>query len=206
MNAITPGAKFGRWTVVSDGGRNAAHQRYWHVRCECGSAKRVAEYAIVSGSSKSCGCYKSEKSSEAMFKHGLKRSRAYAVWSSMIQRCTDHKHKYFSDYGGRGIHVCDEWRDFRRFHADMSDPPFGLTLERIDNALGYSPKNCRWATRSEQANNRRSTRVLTLNGERRPLMEWAGLLNLNPYTIRTRLGRGASDEQALARTIEALAK
>lgn len=116
----------------------------------------------------------------------------------MIQRCEDKRSQFYSDYGGRGISVCKSWRsDFLKFLHDMGEPPEGMTLDRRDNNGNYSKRNCRWATRKQQANNRRSTRYLELNGVRRPLMEWAELRGLNPYTVRTRLRRGATDAEAL---------
>lgn len=87
----------------------------------------------------------------------MSHSSEYQTWSQLIQRCTNPKNPRYACYGGRGITVCDAWNDFAVFYRDMGPRPEGLTLDRIDNDAGYSPENCRWATLSEQARNKRAT-------------------------------------------------
>ena len=94
----------------------------------------------------------------------LRMKRLYWVWSSMIQRCHNPKNKAYKNYGDRGIKVCKEWRTFERFYADMGLPDKGMTIERIDNDLGYSPDNCVWADRYAQSQNRRYARNITVDG------------------------------------------
>lgn len=101
------------------------------------------------------------------------RDPLYVVWGAMIQRCTNPRNKQFKDYGGRGIFVCDRWRSFAHFAADMGPRPSGFTLERIDNNRGYEPRNCRWATRTEQNSNKRNCIYLVVhNGVRLTLREY----------------------------------
>jgi hypothetical protein len=94
-----------------------------------------------------------------MTTHGMSRTRVYRVWAAMLQRCTNPLSPAWPDYGGRGITVCESWRSFESFYADMGTPPPGLTIERMNNDSGYSLTNCRWATRSDQQRNRRTENV-----------------------------------------------
>ena len=112
------------------------------------------------------------------------------VWGAMIQRCTNSKNKDFGRYGGRGITVCERWHIFSNFLEDMGEPSSGMSLDRIDNDKGYSKDNCRWATRYEQAQNSRSNRVFTLQGESMCLAEWARRFGINYYTLISRIDRG----------------
>lgn len=127
------------------------------------------------------------------------RSRLYFVWRMMVKRCRDPKDPRFERYGGRGIDVCDRWADsFDAFIADMGDSyRDGLTLERIRNGEGYSPENCRWATRFEQQANTRKTVLMTHEGETLPLREWERRTGVLASTISRRLKSGKTPAEAL---------
>ena len=191
------GRRVGRWLVQA---RSEHSARKWTCRCDCGVIRAVGGPELRGGRSLSCGCLLREK----MTSHGHARKRnrtpTYQCWFSMIQRCTNKNTKQFSDYGGRGISVCDEWLSFPAFLADMGERPTGLTLDRIDNNGGYNKHNCRWATRIQQQRNTRKNRFITINGTTRMVMDVAKERGLNPGSVRVRLHRGWSVEKALAVT------
>lgn len=147
----------------ADGQHRKAH---WNCVCECGAHVVVMGEYLRNGTTKSCGCYRSEKASvdatARNFRHGHNRSGTgnqsptWNSWSSMRKRCTLKSHRSYPDYGGRGIIVCERWTKFEAFLADMGERPEGKTLDRIDVNGNYEPSNCQWATLSEQQKNKRS--------------------------------------------------
>ena len=136
--------------------------------------------------------------------HGDTGSIEYRTWTRMKGRCYNKNGTAYRFYGGRGISVCDRWRDsFEAFLEDMGRrPPTEMgrySLDRIDNEGNYDPGNCRWADRKTQDNNRSDTVYLTLNGVTRPMMEWVKITGHPRKRIRGRLGMGWSDHDALTR-------
>jgi hypothetical protein len=131
--------------------------------------------------------------------HGETKTRLHRIWRSMIDRCEYEKHPHFANYGGRGIKVCDEWKEYVRFRnwALISGYAENLTIDRKDNDGDYTPTNCRWSTVKEQQNNRRNNHTATLNGVSHTIAEWAEILGIKKTTIKERLKRGWSDEKAL---------
>src|ERR1700677_1689511 len=131
--------------------------------------------------------------------NGIPRSKhsAYPSWAAMKNRCFRKVDSSYDQYGGRGITVCDWWMDFRNFAADMGPRPEGKTIHRLDNDKGYYPKNCVWATRKEQAQHKRDNRLITYQGETRPLSMWAERYNINYDVLYFRIIRGWPVEDAL---------
>lgn len=160
------GQKFGRLTVT---GRDPVNRRpvKWMCRCECGTEKSIYSDALKRGRSTSCGCYRKEASLAVMLanraafigarlRHGMFDTPTHRSWNSMLQRCGNPNRDNYEFYGGRGICVCDRWKTFENFLADMGERPEGCTLDRYPNNNGnYEPGNCRWATHAQQMKNRR---------------------------------------------------
>ena len=145
------GQSIGKWTVGGMAYDIKSHQRLYRCKCACGSEKLVKHSHLFDGKTKSCGC--------SWTTHGMSNSNEYKIWESMLGRCRNTSHHAYNGYGGRGITVCDKWTTFAGFFEDMGLKPSKLTLERIDNNLGYSKDNCKWATRTEQARNTRATKL-----------------------------------------------
>lgn len=195
------GRRFGRWTILADSPRKG----YLVCRCDCGETRAVQTNSVLLGRSRSCGCYMREQTSKATRTHGESGTRLYKAWNSMISRCETPSQTSFKHYGGRGISVCEEWHSFGVFKewAISNGYETGLTLDRIDNNGNYCPTNCRWVTKKEQANNRRSSRYVTLSGTTHTLSEWADITGINPSTIAWRIRHGWSDEEILNTPVRA---
>lgn len=180
---------FGRLFVIKENGRLGQHLSYF-CQCSCGNQVTVRGNSLRSGNTTSCGCVHKAMIGKLNFKHGLKRGREYSSWQMMIDRCTNKNSKSWNSYGGRGITVCDRWKDFSKFYQDMGERPENHTLERIDNNLGYSLENCKWATVKEQNRNTRRTRLFEINGVTKCVTDWCDYFGINKRTVSNRINRG----------------
>lgn len=173
----------------------------WRCRCDCGTVKAISAACLRNKRSPtlSCGCLRGERVAAAVRKHGRYLSPEYAVWEGMIQRCYNPNNIHFADYGGRGILVCDRWRqDFTAFFADVGERPSSAhTIERVDNARGYESGNVRWATRVEQQRNRRNARLITFNGRTETAHMWSKITGIPSRTVTNRLNAGWPPERIL---------
>lgn len=179
-------------------------QSKWLCVCDCGSDVVVLGGNLHKGDTKSCGCYKSERTSEIKTTHGLCHTPEYRIWNNIRRRCLDPRVPHYAEYGARGITVCDRWREsFANFYADMGAKPFAsATVERKNNNGPYSPENCVWATRREQANNTRRNRHITFHGRMQTLAQWAREVGMRPGTLQMRLDAlGWTVERALTQTV-----
>lgn len=171
---------FGRLTVISRGESKPTRAATWLCQCSCGNTTIVESRLLNSGNTKSCGCTRMDflKTGAAAYKHGYARRKKqtpeYKVWAWMKDRCENTNNPAYKNYGGRGITVCTRWNKFENFLTDMQEKPRPeLSIERIDNELGYSPENCRWATGKEQQRNQRRTLRVIWNGNQISLSEFA---------------------------------
>ena len=178
--------------------------------CECPFCNsRAWRQKETAARSKSCGCKTKEILRNARTIHGHSHlgggngTPTYLSWLSMIDRCCYEKHKSFNDYGGRGIVVCDRWREFANFLADMGERPDGTTLGRKDNDGNYEPNNCAWQSHKHQARNRRSNRFIMYDGKNLTLAEWSEVVKIPRDTLWRRLDNGWSVANAFTDPIRA---
>jgi len=193
------GHVFERLTVIRESVKSVPGKRMWDCVCSCGEALVVRGTNLKSGNSNSCGCYANEIRGQAAKTHGLTDSKEYAVWTSVLARCRNPNVKCAEGYSGRGITICERWTGptgFSNFLQDMGKVPEGLTIERKDNNGPYSLDNCRWATQMEQANNRRSNRIVNYLGRNQTLAQWCREVGVKYSLARERLDRGWTPEMA----------
>lgn len=194
---MDPGDRFGKLVTIKLGEPGKGRRKRWLCRCDCGSVLLVRQDHMLSGNTRSCGC-SSGNYTGSRRTHGMTGTTTYVVWCRMRSRCLIESDAAYPNYGGRGITICDRWRSFENFFADMGERPDGLTIERRDNNSGYSPDNCYWATRSQQSRNKRSNVLLTCNGRSQPLAAWAEEIGINDATLWARINvYGWSVERAI---------
>lgn len=207
MNIIN--TKFGRLTVIKKISKVGEKNSRWLCQCECGKKTNVNRCDLITGNTKSCGCYAKDSASKRSKTHGMSSTVIYARWRSMLNRCRkNYTEKVY--YHDKGIEVSERWRWFENFYHDMHksfiihskiNGEKNTTIERIDSNKGYSKENCMWATIDMQNANKKSNRKIMFNGEEKPLFVWCKKLGLKYEKTRKRLNRGWSIEDAFATTV-----
>lgn len=152
------GERYGRLVAVRYVGKSASRGSIWLFRCDCGNDVRALAGNVRGGNTTSCGCFQVESTvaNHTYLPSGTRESPTYESWIAMRSRCSATTGRRAVDYTLRGITCCDRWASYLAFLSDMGERPAGTTLDRIDNDKGYTPGNCRWATRSQQTANRRT--------------------------------------------------
>lgn len=186
--------KFGKLTVLNSYIRKNK-KILWHCKCDCGKDIFVAACHLQSGHTKSCGCLIKEDS--------ISNTRIYHIWEGIIQRCKNKNRKEYYKYGGFGRGVCKEWEDPKVFYkwAISNGYEDTLSIDRIDNSKGYSPDNCRWATRRQQNTNKIDNRIVLYKGKLKPLTLWCEELGLKEKRVRNRIDDGWSVDDAFEKPV-----
>lgn len=208
------GQRFGRLTVLQKSETKKRSQLVWLCKCDCGQQASVESWSLRKGLTRSCGCLSLEARSKprpSIRKHGEgsngKETPEYQTWAAMLSRCNNPNHKAFAHYGGRGITVCERWKVYQNFLADMGRrPDASYSIDRIDNSLGYSPENCRWTDAKTQMNNRRPAhldkttsvhRLFEHQGQARKVIEWLSIVGISQNTYRQRIRDGKTVGEAI---------
>ena len=199
---ISAGNRYGRLVVISEScyhvKPSGQRLKKWLCLCDCGNRHIVVGNKLKEGKTKSCGCLRNEVLASGLNKsHGMTNTPTYETWSGMIKRCYNKESNNYTNYGARGISVCEDWLKFDNFYRDMGERPDNASIERIDNNGNYEPRNCRWATMKEQSRNTRSNHIIEFKGERKCVSEWAELLGIKVATLWNRLNQGWCVEKAL---------
>lgn len=184
-------AKFNHWTVVDQRPfGDLSSKDLVNCRCRCGKVKSVRKERLTRGRSRCCGCFK---------KHGMCKTKEYRVWTKIKERCYNPRAENYPRYGGRGVSMCDEWRNsFETFLKDMGECPIGkMSIDRIDNGGNYNHGNCRWADAVEQNNNKENTLRVTIGGVTKSLADWADDNGLKYTTVYRRFKLGWTPQDCL---------
>lgn len=203
MSYDLTGQRFGYLTVISRAESDPKRkERRWNCLCDCGEMTAVPSYRLRHGGVTSCGCHQYDRN--FCSKKAKWNQRLYRVYQSIQTRCYNQNSDNYYLYGGRGITICDEWKEFDNFcdwalsNGYDESAPFGeCTIDRIDPNKGYSPDNCRWVSMKKQNNNRRNNHLITFNGETKTIAEWEREMGLYRGAILIRLKHGWDIEHAL---------
>lgn len=191
MKTDMAGKRFGRLTAIEPISivRSGRRRTLWRCICDCGSETTSVRESILRGDVRSCGCLQKECVRETRTSHGKSASPEYKSWSGMRDRCGNPQGRAYHNYGGRGITVCERWESFELFLADMGSRPSPIhSLDRIDNDKGYSPDNCRWATKETQGRNRRGLIATHSTSSLKEASDAAGVIYGTAHARVRRLG------------------
>lgn len=194
------GCRFGRWLVIEQAEKDRSGEIRYLCKCDCGNERVIRRTSLTTGNSKSCGCFSRDVATRRNTKHGGANSRLYRIWAGIIQRCCNDRKRYeWEKYGGRGIRVCDEWKQYEAFKSWAINNGYSddLSIDRIDPNGNYCPENCRWATSYQQANNKRTSKFITYNGKTATVREFADEYKIPYSCLYTRLRNGWSVEKSL---------
>ncbi len=212
------GKKFHRWTIIDTAddkyiGKDNKRIRMYLCKCDCGTVRPVSFSSLNNGKSQSCGCLRLERLHPVLIErnttHGESKTRLNRIWHKMRERCYDPNNNRYDSYGGRGICVCDEWlHDYVAFSqwAKANGYADNLSIDRIDVNGNYCPENCRWVDSVAQANNCRTNRNITFNGETHTMKEWSRITGINYAALQARLNKGWSEERALTTPVRKLTR
>ena len=189
MTLKLEGRRFGRLLAVDKNPIKTCSSISWNCICDCGNKTIVPSTKLVSGHTSSCGCLHYERFTQSCITHGMRQSAEYNIWCGIKARCLNPNNEAFDRYGGRGITMCDRWKDsFENFYADMGPRPGNnYSVERLNNDGNYEPNNCIWATDTDQANNRRTSCFYSHNGVTKTIAQWSRDYNLPQYKLHKRL-------------------
>lgn len=191
------GRRYGSLTAIRCVGKRES-DLLWEFLCDCGNTVIIKKRQVTHKGIKptrSCGC--SRKT------HGHKHNNTYHTWQGMKARCYNKNSFGWDRYGGRGITVCERWKDsFEDFLEDMGECPKGMSIDRINNDGDYEPENCRWATRSQQQRNKRNNRKIVAFGEEKTMTEWEEITGISDSTIDARIKNGLLPEEALSKPVQ----
>lgn len=200
------GDRVGRLVIQGDIPGTKRRPKKFICLCNCGKTTTVVVASLTNGDTRSCGCLRNQATSERSKTHGKTKTPEYKIWSMMKDRCQNPKSTAYHRYGARGIYVCDRWQSFENFYLDMGPKPTKRhEVERKDNDGPYAPENCIWVTRKAQTRNRCNTIwVVCQDGTKVSLVEECERLGLDPKTIRARVNRGRTPEDAISSPIRML--